>query len=125
MEYLQLGRPGLRVSALTLGTMTFGGAGKFANVGTTDLEGADADGRRAERRGPLAPPPDPGLRGEPAPSRDGPHRPLPGARVGRPDSAGGDARGARRPAARGQDPLRGLLELHGLAALQGARRVRA
>jgi len=40
MEYRQLGRSGLRVSALTLGTMTFGGAGKFANVGSTDLDGA-------------------------------------------------------------------------------------
>src|SRR5215211_8029221 len=40
MEYRQLGRSGLRVSALTLGTMTFGGGGKFANVGSTDVDGA-------------------------------------------------------------------------------------
>lgn len=40
MEYRQLGRSGLRVSALTLGTMTFGGHGGFAAVGTTDVEGA-------------------------------------------------------------------------------------
>jgi aryl-alcohol dehydrogenase-like predicted oxidoreductase len=40
MEYRQLGRSGLRISRLTLGTMTFGGSGGFANVGTTDLEGA-------------------------------------------------------------------------------------
>jgi aryl-alcohol dehydrogenase-like predicted oxidoreductase len=40
MEYRQLGRSGLRVSALTLGTMTFGGRDKFANVGSTDVEGA-------------------------------------------------------------------------------------
>jgi aryl-alcohol dehydrogenase-like predicted oxidoreductase len=40
MEYRQLGKSGLRVSALTLGTMTFGGQGKFANVGTTDLAAA-------------------------------------------------------------------------------------
>ena len=40
MDYRQLGRSGLRVSSLTLGTMTFGGGGKFANVGTTDLDGA-------------------------------------------------------------------------------------
>ncbi len=40
MDYRQLGRSGLRVSALTLGTMTFGGKDKFANVGATDLEGA-------------------------------------------------------------------------------------
>jgi aryl-alcohol dehydrogenase-like predicted oxidoreductase len=36
MDYRQLGRSGLRVSALTLGTMTFGGRDRFANVGTTD-----------------------------------------------------------------------------------------
>jgi aryl-alcohol dehydrogenase-like predicted oxidoreductase len=40
MEHRQLGRSGLRVSALALGTMTFGGRGNFANVGETDLEGA-------------------------------------------------------------------------------------
>jgi aryl-alcohol dehydrogenase-like predicted oxidoreductase len=40
MEYRQLGRSGLRVSALTLGTMTFGGRGNFKNVGDTDVEGA-------------------------------------------------------------------------------------
>lgn len=40
MEYRQLGNSGLLVSELTLGTMTFGGGGKFANVGTTDVAGA-------------------------------------------------------------------------------------
>jgi aryl-alcohol dehydrogenase-like predicted oxidoreductase len=40
MEYRQLGRSGLRVSTLTLGTMTFGGRGGFAAVGATDVEGA-------------------------------------------------------------------------------------
>src|SRR5215204_3098665 len=40
MEYRQLGRSGLRVSALTLGTMTFGGRGNFAKTGSTDLTGA-------------------------------------------------------------------------------------
>jgi aryl-alcohol dehydrogenase-like predicted oxidoreductase len=40
MEYRQLGRSGLRVSVLTLGTMTFGGRGNFANVGNTALDGA-------------------------------------------------------------------------------------
>jgi aryl-alcohol dehydrogenase-like predicted oxidoreductase len=40
MEYRQLGRSGLRVSCLTLGTMTFGGRGQFRDVGETDLEGA-------------------------------------------------------------------------------------
>jgi aryl-alcohol dehydrogenase-like predicted oxidoreductase len=40
MEQRQLGASGLRVSALTLGTMTFGGRGNFANVGQTDVDGA-------------------------------------------------------------------------------------
>jgi len=40
MEYRQLGRSGLRVSALTLGTMTFGGRGDFAKTGATDITGA-------------------------------------------------------------------------------------
>jgi aryl-alcohol dehydrogenase-like predicted oxidoreductase len=40
MEYRQLGNSGLRVSALTLGTMTFGGRANFANVGSTDVAGA-------------------------------------------------------------------------------------
>jgi aryl-alcohol dehydrogenase-like predicted oxidoreductase len=40
MEQRQLGASGLRVSALTLGTMTFGGTGSFANVGHTDVQGA-------------------------------------------------------------------------------------
>ena len=40
MDYRQLGRSGLRVSALTLGTMTFGGGGNFAKVGSTDVDGA-------------------------------------------------------------------------------------
>ena len=40
MEYRQLGKSGLRVSVLTLGTMTFGGLGGFSRIGTTDVEGA-------------------------------------------------------------------------------------
>ena len=40
MEYRQLGASGLRVSALTLGTMTFGGRGVFANVGSVGVEDA-------------------------------------------------------------------------------------
>lgn len=40
MDYRQLGSSGLKISELTLGTMSFGGGGKFANVGTTDLDGA-------------------------------------------------------------------------------------
>ena len=37
MEYRQLGHSGLRVSTLTLGTMTFGGRGGFSAVGTTGV----------------------------------------------------------------------------------------
>ena len=40
MEYRQLGYTGLRVSSLALGTMSFGGQGKFAYVGTSDVEDA-------------------------------------------------------------------------------------
>lgn len=40
MDYRQLGRSGLRVSALALGTMTFGGRGAFARTGSTDAAGA-------------------------------------------------------------------------------------
>jgi aryl-alcohol dehydrogenase-like predicted oxidoreductase len=40
MEHRNLGRSGLRVPVLSLGTMTFGGRGRFANVGDTDTAGA-------------------------------------------------------------------------------------
>jgi aryl-alcohol dehydrogenase-like predicted oxidoreductase len=40
MEYRPLGNSGLRVSALTLGTMTFGGRDNFAAVGSTDVAAA-------------------------------------------------------------------------------------
>jgi len=40
MEYRQLGASGLRVSALSLGTMACGGGGYFAFVGATDAPGA-------------------------------------------------------------------------------------
>src|SRR3954449_5103867 len=40
MDYRQVGRSGLRISTLTLGTMTFGGGGPFAAVGAVDLDGA-------------------------------------------------------------------------------------
>src|ERR1700744_2298656 len=40
MDYRQLGSSGLRVSELTLGTMTFGGQGNFAKVGSTDVAAA-------------------------------------------------------------------------------------
>ena len=37
MEYRQLGNSGLKVSVLTMGTMTFGGKGNFAKVGNVSL----------------------------------------------------------------------------------------
>ncbi|HEX9336775.1 MAG TPA: aldo/keto reductase [Pseudonocardiaceae bacterium] len=37
MEYRQLGRSGLRVSVLAMGTLTFGGRGVFAKLGNTDV----------------------------------------------------------------------------------------
>jgi aryl-alcohol dehydrogenase-like predicted oxidoreductase len=40
MEYRLLGRSGLKVSVLQLGTMTFGGKGGFAKTGDTDVAGA-------------------------------------------------------------------------------------
>ena len=40
MDYRQLGRSGLRVSTITLGTMGFGGSGWAAAVGQIDVEGA-------------------------------------------------------------------------------------
>ncbi len=40
MQYRRLGRSGLFVSSLTLGTMTFGGRGGFSKVGATDVAGA-------------------------------------------------------------------------------------
>src|SRR3954454_15190756 len=42
VEYRQLGRSGLHISAMTLGTMGFGGGGMFARFGTGDVQ----DGRR-------------------------------------------------------------------------------
>ncbi|UDL96472.1 aldo/keto reductase [Lichenihabitans sp. PAMC28606] len=40
MDYRQLGHSGLKVSVLTMGTMTFGGQGEFGKVGSTDTAGA-------------------------------------------------------------------------------------
>ncbi|RKR03512.1 aryl-alcohol dehydrogenase-like predicted oxidoreductase [Kushneria sinocarnis] len=40
MEYRNLGNSGLRVSTATLGTMTFGGSGRMASLGDTDVAGA-------------------------------------------------------------------------------------
>ena len=170
MEYRQLGRSGLRISKLTMGTMAFGGARQVPRCrrnrsrgrSAADRHGArrrrepDRHGRRLlrGRRGgdrrsgacaarrdrvllatkarfpmgdgpqrcrPLAPPSHPGLRGEPAPPRDRPHRPLPGPRVGRADAARGDPRRARAPPRERQGPLRRLLELRRLAGDEGAR----
>lgn len=40
MQYRQLGRSGLRVSTITLGTMGFAGAGMFESIGDIDVDGA-------------------------------------------------------------------------------------
>jgi aryl-alcohol dehydrogenase-like predicted oxidoreductase len=40
MDYRQLGHSGLRVSALSLGTMTFGGRGHWTRVGATEVDTA-------------------------------------------------------------------------------------
>jgi aryl-alcohol dehydrogenase-like predicted oxidoreductase len=40
MEYRALGRSGLRISVLTMGTMTFGGRGGFASVGSAGVDQA-------------------------------------------------------------------------------------
>jgi aryl-alcohol dehydrogenase-like predicted oxidoreductase len=40
MEYRQLGRTGLRISVVTLGTMGFGGTGWAEPVGQIDVPGA-------------------------------------------------------------------------------------
>src|SRR3954454_13014526 len=46
MKYRQLDNSGLRVSVLTMGTLTFGASGVFAAVGSTD---AAAAGRQVDR----------------------------------------------------------------------------
>src|SRR4051794_39951643 len=40
VDYRQLGSSGLKVSTLTLGTMGFGGGGKFAKVGEAQVDEA-------------------------------------------------------------------------------------
>ena len=144
MDYRQLGRSGLRVSALTLGTMTFGGRGhvrerrrrptspaRGARSTAASTPGSTSSTRptstptacprrssarrcraaatasllATKARMPMGDGPndaglsrqhlDRSVRGEPAAAADRPHRPLPGARVGRPDAARGDARRAR------------------------------
>ena len=42
LEYRQLGKSGLRISVLTMGTMTFGGRGGFSQVGETSIREASA-----------------------------------------------------------------------------------
>ena len=51
MEYRQLGRSGLRVSKITLGTMGFGGSGWAAPVGQIDVDGARRQIRLARDAG--------------------------------------------------------------------------
>ena len=88
--------------------------------GAAGHQGPDADGRRAERRRAFPPPCHLRLRGQPAPPRHRPHRPLPGARVGRPDPARGDPGGAGPARQLGQGPLRRRVQLRRLAADEGA-----
>jgi aryl-alcohol dehydrogenase-like predicted oxidoreductase len=40
VEYRNLGKSGLKISVLTMGTMTFGGTGGFAQVGSTGVDEA-------------------------------------------------------------------------------------
>jgi len=51
MQYRQLGRTGLRVSVLTLGTMGFGGTGWARPVGQVDVSGAREQIARAREAG--------------------------------------------------------------------------
>jgi aryl-alcohol dehydrogenase-like predicted oxidoreductase len=51
MEYRQLGRSGLRVSTITLGTMGFGGTGWASPVGQIDVDGARRQIRLARDAG--------------------------------------------------------------------------
>jgi hypothetical protein len=97
------------------------GADRPQGPGARRHQGADADGRRPERRRPFPPARHLRLRGEPAPPRHRPHRPVPGARVGRQDPARGDARGARPADPAGQGALRRCLQLRLLAADEGPR----
>lgn len=46
MQYRELGRSGLRVSTISLGTMTFGGKGSFSKVGNLDANAAGSILRR-------------------------------------------------------------------------------
>jgi hypothetical protein len=46
MRHRQLGASGLRVSVLALGTMTFGGKGGSASVGSTGVGEPGPDGSR-------------------------------------------------------------------------------
>ena len=51
MEYRQLGRSGLRISSITLGTMGFGGTGWAEAVGTIDVDGARTQIDKAREAG--------------------------------------------------------------------------
>ncbi len=88
--------------------------------GTRGYQGADADGPRAERRRAVPPPRHLRLRGQPAPPRHRPHRPVPGARVGRPDPARGNPARAGPAGLLRQGALRGGVQLRLLAADEGA-----
>ncbi len=47
MKYNLLGNTGLRVSELCLGTMTYGGTGRFASIGNLGQEAVDEQIKRA------------------------------------------------------------------------------
>ena len=167
MEYRQLGRSGLKVSTITLGTMGFGGTGWASPVGHLGVEdarrqidlcreagvnlidtadiysnglseeilgqalGADREAvllatkvRGAMGEGPnddgsVQAPHHPRGGGQPATARHRLHRPLPGARMGRADAAGGDPVGPRRAGAVGEGALHRCLELHRPTADEG------
>ena len=79
MNYRNLGRSGLKVSPLCLGTMMFGGPTDEATAARIVDQARDAGVNfvdTAERRRAVAPPHDRGLRGKPPAARDGLHRRL-------------------------------------------------
>ena len=75
---------------------------------------------RHQQGRPLAAPHPGSLRGESAPSGNRLHRSLPGAQLRLPDAARRDPARVRGSDPRRQDPLRGLLQLLGLATHEGA-----
>ncbi len=165
MTHRLLGRTGVRVSPLCLGTLNFGGptpddeavrivdAALDAGVNfidTADMyhggairggrrqgagrpppprragdEGPLPHGRRAERRGELAPAHPARLRGVAAPPEHRLHRPLPDSSSESRDSGRGDAGGAHRPRQSGKGAVHRLLDAPGVDGHGGAGGERA